>query len=57
MINAEAVFDEDLHVVQAAGFAFPVNRPMLRHACGCALANASHDTTAIVTLTPKRVVH
>jgi site-specific recombinase XerD len=56
MINAEAVFDEDLHVVQAAGFAFPVNRHMLRHAYGCALANAGHDTTAIVTLTPKRVV-
>ena len=29
---------------------------MGRHACGYALANAGHDTTAIVTLAPKRVV-
>jgi type 1 fimbriae regulatory protein FimB/type 1 fimbriae regulatory protein FimE len=27
-----------------ARFAFPVHAHMLRHACGCALVNARHDT-------------
>jgi integrase len=32
---------------ERAGFIFPVHCHMLRHACGCALANAGHDTRAL----------
>jgi integrase len=32
---------------ERAGFAFTVHCHMLRHACGCALANAGHDTRAL----------
>jgi integrase len=32
---------------ERAGMAFPIHPHMLRHGCGCALANAGHDTRAL----------
>ncbi len=32
---------------ERAGMAFPIHPHMLRHACGFALVNASHDTRSV----------
>jgi site-specific recombinase XerD len=44
-------------VGERARFAFPVHAHMLRHACGCALANAGPDTRAIQDWLGHRSIH
>jgi type 1 fimbriae regulatory protein FimB/type 1 fimbriae regulatory protein FimE len=45
--TTDAINRQVKSIGKRAKLAFPVHAHMLRHGCGCALANAGHDTRAI----------